>query len=58
MAAWDEARIFEIESNRMYRKYKESTHMTSLTNSISQSSLDISPLWIPFITNEVTNTQR
>jgi hypothetical protein len=31
----DEARILEIESNSMYRKYKESAHMACLTNPIS-----------------------
>jgi hypothetical protein len=45
----DEARILEIESNSRYRKYKESAHMACLTNSISQPSLDISPIWIPLI---------
>jgi hypothetical protein len=44
---WDEARIWEIESSRRCRKYKESAHMTYLTNAISQPSLDISSLWIP-----------
>jgi hypothetical protein len=39
--------ILEIQSNSRYRKYKESTHMTCLTNPISQPSSDISPLWIP-----------
>jgi predicted GIY-YIG superfamily endonuclease len=53
-----EARVLEIESNSRNRKYKESTHMTSLTNTISQPSLDISPIWIPLISNEVTNPQR
>jgi hypothetical protein len=50
---WDEARILEIESNRRYRKYKQSTHMAYLTNRISQHSLDISPLRIPLISNKV-----
>jgi hypothetical protein len=38
---WDEARILEIECNSRYRKYKESAHMTCLTNPISQPSLDM-----------------
>jgi hypothetical protein len=41
-----EARTLEIESNRRYMKYKESAHMAYLTNPISLSSLDISPMWI------------
>jgi hypothetical protein len=45
--AWDETRILEIESNSRYREYKESAHMACLTNPISQSSLDIPPMWIP-----------
>jgi hypothetical protein len=54
---WDEARILEIESNSRYRKYKESAHMACLTNPISQPSLDISPIWIPLICDEVSNSQ-
>jgi hypothetical protein len=54
---WDEARIMEIESNSRYRKYKESAHMACLYNPISQISLDISPIWIPFISNEVSNSR-
>jgi hypothetical protein len=55
---WDEARILEIESNSRYRKYKESAHLACLTHPIRQPSLDISPIWIPLISNEVTNSQR
>jgi hypothetical protein len=52
---WDEVRILEIESISRYRKYKESAHMVCLTNKISQPNLDISPMWIPLISNEVSN---
>jgi hypothetical protein len=55
---WDDARILEIESNSRYRTYKESAHMACTTNPISQPSLDISPIWIPLINNEVFNSQR
>jgi hypothetical protein len=55
---WDEVRILEIESSSRYRKYKESAHMACLTNPISQSSLDISSIWIPLISNEVVNSQK
>jgi predicted GIY-YIG superfamily endonuclease len=55
---WDEARILEIETNSMYRNYKDSAHMVCLTKPVSQPSLDISPIWIPLISNEVTNSQR
>jgi hypothetical protein len=56
--SWNEARIWEIESNSRYRKYKESAHMACLISLVSQPSLDISPIRIPFISNEVTNPQR
>jgi hypothetical protein len=55
---WDEARILEIESNSRYKKHKESAHVVCLTNSISQPNLDIPPIWISHIGNEVTNSQR
>ena len=52
------ARILEIESNSRYRKYKESAHLVCLNNPISQPSLDISPIWIPVIRDEVVNSQK
>jgi hypothetical protein len=55
---WDDARVLEIESNSKYRKYKKSAHMACLTNPISQPSLAISPIWIPLVSNEVSNLQR
>jgi hypothetical protein len=55
---WDEARVLEIESNSRYRKYKESAHIACLLNLISQPSLDISPIWTPLISIEVSNSQR
>jgi hypothetical protein len=54
---WNGAMILETESNT-YRKYKESAHMACSTNPISQPSWDISPIWIPLITNEVNDSQR
>jgi hypothetical protein len=54
---WDEARVIEIESNSRYRKYKESAHVACLRNTISQPSLDISPLWIPLISKEVSKSK-
>jgi hypothetical protein len=55
---WDDARILEIESNSRYRKYKESAHTACLTNPISQLSLNISPIWIPLISIEVSNSEK
>jgi hypothetical protein len=52
---WNEARILKIESNNRYRKYKESTHVACLINLISQHSLDIYPIGIPLISNEVSH---
>jgi hypothetical protein len=40
------------------RNIRESAHMAYLTNPISQPGLDISPIWIPLISKEVTNSQR
>jgi hypothetical protein len=45
---WDEARILAIESNSWYKKCKESAHM---------ACLDISPIWIPLISNDVSSSQ-
>jgi hypothetical protein len=53
-AGWDQARI--LESNSRYRKYKQSVHMVCVTNTISQPSLEISPIWIPLISQEVINS--
>jgi hypothetical protein len=55
---WDQARVLEVESNNRFRKYKESAHMACSTNPISQPSLDISPIWIPLISDEVTKSKR
>jgi hypothetical protein len=54
---WDDARVLEIERNSRYRKYKESAHMACSNNPISQPSLDISPIWIPLISDEVNKSK-
>lgn len=57
---WDEAMILKIQRNNRYRKYmlhKELAHMACLTNLIRLPSLDISPIWISLISNEVTNSK-
>jgi hypothetical protein len=48
----DEAKVLESESNRRYRKYKESAHMAGSTNPISEPTLDICPIWIHLINEE------
>jgi hypothetical protein len=55
---WGEARILDIESNSRYTKYKESAHMACLTNPINQLCLNISPIWIPLISDEVIKSKR
>jgi hypothetical protein len=55
---WNEARILDIKSHSKYKKYKEAAHMACSINPISQPSLDISPIWIPIISNEVNSSQR
>jgi hypothetical protein len=55
---WDEATILEIESNSRYRKYKESVHMVCSTDPISQPSLEISPIWIPLVSKDVSNSKE
>jgi hypothetical protein len=53
---WDKARVLDIENNSRFRKYKESAHMARSNNPISQSSLDIWPIWIPHIGEEVSKS--
>jgi hypothetical protein len=55
MVSMDEGRIFEIESNSRCSKYKEVACMTGLTKSFSQPTTEISLIWIPLISNKVTN---
>jgi hypothetical protein len=55
---WNEAEVLQIEPNTIYRKYKESAHMSLLDHPISQASLDNSPIWTPVITAEVKRLQR
>jgi hypothetical protein len=47
------ARVLLTEPNTIYRKYKEAAHMALLANAISQPSLDLSPIWIPVISEEI-----
>jgi hypothetical protein len=47
---WNEAKVLRIEANNTDRKYEQFAHMSLTDHPISQSSLDISPIWIPVIT--------
>jgi hypothetical protein len=55
---WNEARDLEIESNSTYRKYKESAQVACSANLISQPSLEIPPICIPVVSNEVSQVTR
>jgi hypothetical protein len=57
-SGWDEARALNIERHSKYGKYKEAAHMACSIDPISQPSLDISPIQIPIISNEVNSSQR
>jgi hypothetical protein len=52
----------KLGSNKLslttYRKYEESAHMLLLVNPISEPSLDISPIWIPVISEEIGKLQH
>jgi hypothetical protein len=54
---WKEAKVLQIKPNTTYRKYKESAHMSLVDHSISQPSLDISPIWTPITEAEVRQLQ-
>jgi hypothetical protein len=54
---WKEVKVFQIEPDTTYRKYKEFAHMSLIDHMISQPSLDISPIWAPIITAEVRKLQ-
>jgi hypothetical protein len=54
---WKEAKVLQIESSYIWRKYKESAHIMCSTQPISQSSLEISPIWTPLISKEVSKIQ-
>jgi hypothetical protein len=54
---WKEVKVFQIEPDTTYRKYKESTLMPLVHHPISQPSLDISPIWTLTIAAEVKKLQ-
>jgi hypothetical protein len=54
---WQEAKVLQIEPNTTYRKHKEPADMSLLDHPISQTSLDISPIWTLVITAEVRQLQ-
>jgi predicted GIY-YIG superfamily endonuclease len=55
---WNEARIVQIKTSNTYRKYKESAHMTCLTNPISRTSSEIYFIWIPLIREEINKSEK
>jgi hypothetical protein len=54
---WKEASAVQIETNSICRKYREAAHMAYITNPISHPSLEISPIQIPLIQEEVCRLQ-
>jgi hypothetical protein len=52
-----EAKVLQIEPNTIHKKYEEYAHMSLIDHSISQPSLDISPIWTPVITEDVRKLQ-
>jgi len=49
----NEAKVLQTEPNSRYRTCKESVHIACLENTISQHSLDLSPIWIPLISKGI-----
>jgi hypothetical protein len=56
MVGWMKLRFWKVTAD--IGNNKESAYMACLTNMISQPRTDVSPSWIPLISNEVTNSQR
>jgi hypothetical protein len=52
-----EENVSQIDPNTTYIKYKGSALMSLLDHPISQSSLDISPIWTSVIIAEVKKLQ-
>jgi hypothetical protein len=47
----------QVETNIIWRKYKEAAHMAAEKDPISQRSLEISPIWTTLINDEVSKLQ-
>jgi hypothetical protein len=54
---WKEAKAVQIETNNICRKYEAAANMACITNPISQPRLEMSPIWIPPILEEVGRLQ-
>ena len=50
---WNQTEVLELEPNTIYRNYKDATHMSCMYNPISQSSLALSPMWLPLVKKEL-----
>jgi predicted GIY-YIG superfamily endonuclease len=51
---WKEAKSLETETNSVYRNYNELANMSCLKNSIIQTCTEISPIWYPLISKELS----
>jgi hypothetical protein len=54
---WKEAKVLQVESNHIRRKYKELPDITCAIQPISQPSLKMLLIWTPHNTKEVSNVQ-
>jgi hypothetical protein len=52
-----ETKAVQTETNNICRKYNIAAHMACIMNPVSQLSLEISPIWIPLIREEVSKLQ-
>jgi hypothetical protein len=46
--------FYKFNLNKLCRKYKESAHMACVTSPISQPTLEISSIWIPLTSKDVS----
>jgi hypothetical protein len=51
---WDEAKSVET----VYRKYNQSAHMAHWEYATSQPSLQLAPIWLPVIKEEIERIQE
>jgi len=51
---WKKAKSLETETNSLYSNYNEAAYMSCLKNSISRPCTEISPIWYPLISKELS----
>ena len=55
---WDKASIISKEENSRVRKLKESAFIHCTDHVISQSSIDISPIWLPIFRPDIKKKRK